>query len=517
MKVEGAAYFSVDEGLKARLSESFSVQDIGGEEIYANRLNVEVRYLDNLSRVVTIDKYDDPAKYGTFNIRENQIGVLLSQAEAKRISEFAIANSITTVEIYVDNLLKPVVESPGLRGSNVSADEINRQLQKSDLVTEYLYTSDPLIHPLPKAPVISDPSLVDEPVALSTKTWNFNSDEDDAEYRYVINSRPDHIFTNEPWEGATSAMAPGGLGDYYLHLQARDADGNLSPTYSYFVRIDNTAPSVLGLVSVSLPTRSHVFNWSSDEENVEYQYATNMDSTHTFTDEPWRPDTQVTLEGLDGTFYLHIRPRDAAGNIGDTVSVHVTLDNTPPVITGLANVEGRHHAYTFTWASTDLTATYQYQNSSDPNFSLAEEGTAPFRPNTSANTGIESDTQGLRYFHIRAMDALGNIGEQETYSVYIDRKDPVITGIESVSTPVQSATWSWGADEPNVQYRYTISSGIVTDLSSETYGDITSVTKDDGDGLFFLYIQARDEAGNCLLYTSPSPRDRTRSRMPSSA
>ena len=26
-----------------------------------------------------------------------------------------------------------------------------------------------------------------------------------------------------------------------------------------------------------------------------------------------------------------------------------------------------------------------------------------------------------------------------------------------------------------------------------------------------------DEAGDCLLYTSPSPRDRTRSRMPSSA
>ena len=26
-----------------------------------------------------------------------------------------------------------------------------------------------------------------------------------------------------------------------------------------------------------------------------------------------------------------------------------------------------------------------------------------------------------------------------------------------------------------------------------------------------------DESGSCLLYTSPSPRDRTRSRMPSSA
>ena len=30
-------------------------------------------------------------------------------------------------------------------------------------------------------------------------------------------------------------------------------------------------------------------------------------------------------------------------------------------------------------------------------------------------------------------------------------------------------------------------------------------------------VKARGEQRNCLLYTSPSPRDRTRSRMPSSA
>ena len=30
-------------------------------------------------------------------------------------------------------------------------------------------------------------------------------------------------------------------------------------------------------------------------------------------------------------------------------------------------------------------------------------------------------------------------------------------------------------------------------------------------------IQGGDPTGTCLLYTSPSPRDRTRSRMPSSA
>ena len=32
-----------------------------------------------------------------------------------------------------------------------------------------------------------------------------------------------------------------------------------------------------------------------------------------------------------------------------------------------------------------------------------------------------------------------------------------------------------------------------------------------------LMGQAKKDPSNCLLYTSPSPRDRTRSRMPSSA
>mgnify|MGYP003381433580 CR=1 FL=1 len=34
---------------------------------------------------------------------------------------------------------------------------------------------------------------------------------------------------------------------------------------------------------------------------------------------------------------------------------------------------------------------------------------------------------------------------------------------------------------------------------------------------FYIEIQRDGHANDCLLYTSPSPRDRTRSRMPSSA
>ena len=36
-------------------------------------------------------------------------------------------------------------------------------------------------------------------------------------------------------------------------------------------------------------------------------------------------------------------------------------------------------------------------------------------------------------------------------------------------------------------------------------------------GSDLMVVKAQVHAGGCLLYTSPSPRDRTRSRMPSSA
>src|SRR5665811_1376997 len=36
-------------------------------------------------------------------------------------------------------------------------------------------------------------------------------------------------------------------------------------------------------------------------------------------------------------------------------------------------------------------------------------------------------------------------------------------------------------------------------------------------GITTAFLEERLPAGTCLLYTSPSPRDRTRSRMPSSA
>ena len=45
----------------------------------------------------------------------------------------------------------------------------------------------------------------------------------------------------------------------------------------------------------------------------------------------------------------------------------------------------------------------------------------------------------------------------------------------------------------------------------------TDTQQHPADTLCFAYNKAVDVVYGCLLYTSPSPRDRTRSRMPSSA
>ena len=47
--------------------------------------------------------------------------------------------------------------------------------------------------------------------------------------------------------------------------------------------------------------------------------------------------------------------------------------------------------------------------------------------------------------------------------------------------------------------------------------DTTFIIMNDGEELFSEEDSWNGMSWNCLLYTSPSPRDRTRSRMPSSA
>ena len=53
---------------------------------------------------------------------------------------------------------------------------------------------------------------------------------------------------------------------------------------------------------------------------------------------------------------------------------------------------------------------------------------------------------------------------------------------------------------------------LVSQRQTKDFGNISASNKADGS-----LLTSCDLWSDCLLYTSPSPRDRTRSRMPSSA
>ena len=58
-----------------------------------------------------------------------------------------------------------------------------------------------------------------------------------------------------------------------------------------------------------------------------------------------------------------------------------------------------------------------------------------------------------------------------------------------------------------------------TTVNSATTGTNVVITDNENtsETNAIVFVANADLDGNCLLYTSPSPRDRTRSRMPSSA
>ena len=78
-----------------------------------------------------------------------------------------------------------------------------------------------------------------------------------------------------------------------------------------------------------------------------------------------------------------------------------------------------------------------------------------------------------------------------------------------------------GSDDDTVTTARRLGASLLSTVWGRGQQLFAGASKARGDVLLFLYADSVSPAGGlariCLLYTSPSPRDRTRSRMPSSA
>ena len=123
------------------------------------------------------------------------------------------------------------------------------------------------------------------------------------------------------------------------------------------------------------------------------------------------------------------------------------------------------------------------------------------------------------------MDKIGNIGNIKTGKFYTRRDwgkadQPNIwsNGISSDISPIIDFVFidkgfAWGSDDDtDLEYMYQFmhykNESSILNGEQIRAGWLKHIRKEEEN---FLWVS------NCLLYTSPSPRDRTRSRMPSSA
>mgnify|MGYP003324733065 CR=1 FL=1 len=92
----------------------------------------------------------------------------------------------------------------------------------------------------------------------------------------------------------------------------------------------------------------------------------------------------------------------------------------------------------------------------------------------------------------------GGYGYEQDFSLEINLK---------TDTPIKALQLDIQFDQNNFEYKssYNLFKDRLGGSESDHVMTIKKITTSD------------DQTDNCLLYTSPSPRDRTRSRMPSSA
>ena len=185
-----------------------------------------------------------------------------------------------------------------------------------------------------------------------------------------------------------------------------------------------------------------------------------------------------------GTYLLTYSVSDSSGNAADSVERTVQIVDTTAPIISLNGNSSINHTYQTTFIDPGATVTDNY----DTNLSslIAVSGS------------VNENSLGTYNLLYDVNDSSGNAAVTVTRQVTVlDDLPPVITltGDSVVYLAIGDSYVDDGATA-NDNYDGVLTGAIVTSgtVNTSTVGTYT-----------------------CLLYTSPSPRDRTRSRMPSSA
>jgi subtilisin family serine protease len=137
----------------------------------------------------------------------------------------------------------------------------------------------------------------------------------------------------------------------------------------------------------------------------------------------------------DGPYTLTSKARDAAGNVGTSAGVNVTVDNTPPAVSLTAPASGAvvsGTAVTITASASDNVGLRRVDFYRDTNVQIGSSTTAPFSMSWNSTT-VPSGAHTL--FAI-ATDMAGNTTTSTVRSITVDNTQPTV----SITKPTDNST-----------------------------------------------------------------------------
>ncbi|MBF0451357.1 MAG: OmpA family protein [Candidatus Magnetomorum sp.] len=329
---------------------------------------------------------------------------------------------------------------------------------------------------------------------VSQKKWIWHGKDQDTElmYRYAIN--PFEQYTpSGPFSDITYAEISNNHGIFYLHVQARDRADNVSNVVTVSARLDTIAPEIVDINVDPIPTQQKKWSWRArdDDPHVMYRYVITQhpeikpSGTFAYTN-------TVSFSDGEGVFYLSIQAKDTAGNLSPIKTVSAIIDRTAPSLSGLSDIHQPMKSHTWRWYGKDTDANIYYRYSIDQ-----KQRSQPTGSFNSINQASLSHTEGLWFIHVQARDSANNISDVVTASIVIDTTLPVITGLNNVLIPAQTIHWQWQVEDNDsyTQYRYQVDQ-LANGIPTTSFTDHHSCELSNGEGTWYLHVQARDRAGN---------------------
>jgi len=194
----------------------------------------------------------------------------------------------------------------------------------------------------------------------------------------------------------------------------------------------------------------------------------------------------------------------------DTSQESVSISNTGFAIVSSSAVQGGYTGdNNITIAPVDLDGLINEYSTANPVLSLTGGGLTAYRYRLDDDTTWSEElvisipiqltqlSEGAHTIYIWGKDSLGNWQPENTATTFqwtVDITLPIVQNLTDTFRPCTNISWSWSASEPS-QFRYLIDN-IPDGLPSGEYSDITSVSQNTGDGIYYLHVQAIDSAGN---------------------